>query len=198
MYRKAMRPRLRAICALVAVTGTLALAACGSDEASSTTSAAVTTVAPATTATSATGDATTTSKAGDEPTTTVASSTPSAGFQPVTISHLYGSTEIKQRPERIVSLDTQWTDVLIALDTAPVGYLGDPNVPDGFPWRGDMLATSTRIDATNALPFEQIAALEARSHRHHVPGTGRERLREAVRHRPDDRHARRRGGRSVA
>jgi iron complex transport system substrate-binding protein len=77
----------------------------------------------------------------------------------VTITHRYGTTEITERPARIVSLDTQWTDVLIALDALPVGYLTDPNVDGDFPWRGDMLAATAGIEAANTLPYEQIAAL---------------------------------------
>lgn len=84
----------------------------------------------------------------------------SAEFEPVTIEHLYGETEIAERPTRIVSLDTQWTDALLALDAPPAGYLADYNLPEGFPWREDLLADSTEMTATDALPFEQIAALE--------------------------------------
>ena len=114
----------------------------------------------ATTAAPTTAAAATTSATGAATTTAAPASTPANGFAPVTISHQYGATTVDERPERIVSLDTQWTDVLLALDEMPVGYLGDPNAPDGFPWRGDMLATSTEIDAGNTLPFEQIAALQ--------------------------------------
>jgi iron complex transport system substrate-binding protein len=81
-------------------------------------------------------------------------------FTPVTIEHRYGSTEISERPQRIVSLDAQWTDALIALDAPPVGYIPDPTAPDGFPWRGDALDGSTPMPATDALPYEQIVALE--------------------------------------
>ncbi len=77
----------------------------------------------------------------------------------VTIEHRYGSTPVAVAPERIVSLDAQWTDVLLALDAPPVGYIKDPGAPDGFPWRGDGLADSTGMTATDALPYEQIAAL---------------------------------------
>lgn len=79
----------------------------------------------------------------------------------VTVEHRYGSTEAPVRPERIVSLDTQWTDVLLALDAPPVGYLLDPNVAGGdMPWRGDLLSGATGMTATDALPYEQIAALD--------------------------------------
>ena len=113
----------------LAVVGTLLLAACGGGSDS----------------------ASTTTAGGDD--------APGGAFEPVTIEHRYGSTEIDERPKRIVSLDTQWTDALLALDAPPVGYLADYNVPEGFPWRGDLLADSTEMKATDALPMEQIAAL---------------------------------------
>ena len=78
----------------------------------------------------------------------------------VTIEHRYGTTEVPVDPERIVSLDLQWTDVLSALDEPPVGYLADPSAPDGFPWRGDLLQDATAMTATDTLPYEQIAALK--------------------------------------
>jgi iron complex transport system substrate-binding protein len=82
------------------------------------------------------------------------------GSATVTVEHRYGSTEVPVEPERIVSLDLQWTDVLLALDAPPVGYLVDANAAGGFPWQGDELAGATTISATDALPYEQIAALD--------------------------------------
>lgn len=150
MNRKATRSLLGA----VAVAGALALAACGSDDTASTTTAVATTAVSTTTAAA-------TTTAADAATTTAAStaSTPAA-FAPVTIAHKYGSTTVDERPQRIVSLDQQWTDVLLALDTVPVGYIGDSYADGPYPWRGDMLASATEIDATNAIPFEQVAALQ--------------------------------------
>ncbi|HMJ76034.1 MAG TPA: ABC transporter substrate-binding protein [Iamia sp.] len=80
-------------------------------------------------------------------------------FAPVTIEHRFGETEITTRPERIVTLDLQWTDVLLTLDAAPVGYLADPAVDGDHPWQEDRLASSTRLTATTALPLEQIIDL---------------------------------------
>jgi iron complex transport system substrate-binding protein len=82
-----------------------------------------------------------------------------AGEGTVTVEHRYGATDVPAQPERVVSLDMQWTDVLLALDAPPVGYLGDPAVEGDLPWRGDGLADATRIDAVDTLPYEQIAAL---------------------------------------
>jgi iron complex transport system substrate-binding protein len=78
----------------------------------------------------------------------------------VSVEHSYGTTEVPVRPERIVALDTQWTDVLLALDTPPVGYLSEANVEGELPWRGDRLDGITSIEATDSLPYEQIAELQ--------------------------------------
>lgn len=91
---------------------------------------------------------------------TASTSERDGGADTVTVEHLYGSTEVPVDPERIVSLDTQWTDVLVALDAPAVGYLADANVDGDFPWRGDELAGATTITATDSLPYEQIAALD--------------------------------------
>ena len=40
------------------------------------------------------------------------------------VEHVYGTTEISEPPERVVSLDWQWTDVLTALGQPPVGGAG--------------------------------------------------------------------------
>ena len=48
-----------------------------------------------------------------------------------TIEHLYGTTELESTPQRIVSLDTQWTDVLTAMDGPLVGVILDPQIDNG-------------------------------------------------------------------
>jgi ABC-type Fe3+-hydroxamate transport system substrate-binding protein len=78
----------------------------------------------------------------------------------VSVEHRYGTTEVPVRPERIVALDTQWTDVLLALDTPPVGYLAESTVDGELPWRGDRLDGITSIEATDSLPYEEIAELQ--------------------------------------
>lgn len=85
------------------------------------------------------------------------------GFEPVTIEHRFGSTEITERPERIVSLDTQWTDVLTALDAPLVGHLQDVTLQDDLPWQGG-LGDSTPLVAASTSDkgalMEEIFALE--------------------------------------
>lgn len=101
-------------------------------------------------------DATTTTAAGDE-------GDGGASFEPVTIEHRYGSTEVTARPERIVSLDTQWTDVLAAMDAPLVGHLQDTTLQDDLPWQ-EGLGDSTPLVASSSSDkdalMEEIFALE--------------------------------------
>ena len=82
----------------------------------------------------------------------------------VTIEHRFGTTELDSVPERIVSLDTQWTDVLVALDAPPVGAALDPQVEGGrYPWQADFPASIEGIEVSFAdltIPYEEVAALE--------------------------------------
>lgn len=82
----------------------------------------------------------------------------SGGSGTVTVEHSYGTTEVPVDPARIVSLDTQWTDVFTALGTPPVAIGRDPNAAeDTFPWQGDELADATVLEAADAIPYEAIA-----------------------------------------
>ncbi|UYM04298.1 ABC transporter substrate-binding protein [Solicola gregarius] len=78
----------------------------------------------------------------------------------VEIEHQYGTTEIGDAPERIVSLDQQWTDAFLALGVEPIGYRDDPLMPDsGPPWWDDE-RSGEPIAVEQGIPVEQIAALE--------------------------------------
>jgi iron complex transport system substrate-binding protein len=82
------------------------------------------------------------------------------GAEPVTVEHLYGTTTIESPPERIVSLDTQWTDVLVALDAPLVAAALDPSIDGGrFPWQ-DIPDSVEDIPVDDAIPFEAVAALD--------------------------------------
>lgn len=71
----------------------------------------------------------------------------------VTIEHEYGKTELTAVPQRIASLDPQFTDVLLALGVTPVAFVADarPGFDATYPWQGDQLADSTPI------PFDGVA-----------------------------------------
>ena len=54
----------------------------------------------------------------------------------ITIDHRYGTTTLGAPPERILSLDNQWTDVLVALDAPLAAAALDPVVEGGrYPWQ---------------------------------------------------------------
>ncbi|MCB0977173.1 MAG: ABC transporter substrate-binding protein [Acidimicrobiales bacterium] len=82
-------------------------------------------------------------------------------FTPVTIEHVFGTTEITERPQRIVSLDPQWTDVLLAMGETPVGFVSSPQFGERgtFPWQEDLLANSEPITYTDGVPVEAVAKL---------------------------------------
>jgi iron complex transport system substrate-binding protein len=80
---------------------------------------------------------------------------------PVTVEHRYGTTTLDETPQRIVSLDTQWTDVLVALDAPLIAAAEDPTVDGGrFPWQDAMPSSVETIPVGNAIPYEAVAALQ--------------------------------------
>ena len=87
---------------------------------------------------------------------------------PVTLSHAYGQTVIKQKPLRIVTWGWGNEDVLVALGVVPVGMPfqsyggGDDGVQ---PWLDGPLAAlggtpPVLLDMSGEPPIEQIAALQ--------------------------------------
>ena len=86
------------------------------------------------------------------------------GF-PVTIEHRYGSTELENRPERIVTVGLTDHDALLALGVAPVGvsdWFGEQPYAT-WPWAVDELGDAEPEIVTPAesdgINFEAIAAL---------------------------------------
>src|SRR5262245_45941664 len=73
----------------------------------------------------------------------------------VTVDHAYGTTTLDAPPERIVSVNTQWTDVLVALDAPLVGAALDPTVETGrYPWQDAIPSSVERIEVSDAIPYE--------------------------------------------
>jgi iron complex transport system substrate-binding protein len=102
--------------------------------------------------------------AGDTASSATGAAPPSASASeasyPVTIEHARGQTTIEERPERIVSLNVQWTDAVLAMGQRPVAYVLDSagQETEPYPWHAEQVAASTRIDAAGTVPFEQIAS----------------------------------------
>jgi iron complex transport system substrate-binding protein len=98
-------------------------------------------------------------------TSVAAATVPSADAAfPVTIQHKYGSTEIVERPERIVTVGLTDHDALLALGIVPVGttkWFGDyPGAV--WPWAqeklGDMIPEV--VGDASTINFEKITALQ--------------------------------------
>lgn len=133
-------------------------AACGSDSSDDETAADTTTTA-----------AESTDDAGDEPVATDAF--------PVTVEHQYGSVEIPEAPQRVVSIGYQEHDVVYALGVAPIAvryWFGD-EADVIYPWAEDAVAVAVAATdpaqpetedpeilnmAFGQMNFEAIAALQ--------------------------------------
>jgi len=78
---------------------------------------------------------------------------------PVTVEHRFGTTTIKEVPKRIVTIDLQWTDVMLAMGVEPVAYTVDSLMPEsGPPWQ-DLPADAKALPLDDGVPVEQILAL---------------------------------------
>lgn len=105
----------------------------------------------------------------DEPEPTAVSETTdepeeedSADAFPVTIEHKYGSTEIPEQPQRVVSVGYSEQDELLALGVVPVGlrYWYGPYENGVWPWAQDQLGDAQlEIIASDVINFEAIAEL---------------------------------------
>ncbi len=81
---------------------------------------------------------------------------------PVTIEHKYGSTEVSEAPERVVSVGLVEQDALLALGIVPVAtrtWFGE-HPGNIFPWALDELGDAPLPEVLDfELDFEEIAAL---------------------------------------
>jgi iron complex transport system substrate-binding protein len=102
----------------------------------------------------------TTSSSEDAPT---GESSASSDAFPVTIEHKYGTTEITEKPVRVVSVGYQDQDPILALGVVPVGlrdWFGDkPSAT--WPWAEGLLDGETPVVLPSAeINFEQVLDLE--------------------------------------
>lgn len=97
------------------------------------------------------------------PLTVVSSASASAPDDagPIVIEHRWGTTTLDVPPQRIVSLDPQWNDILFALD-APVVATAKSSYTDSgiFDWQTLPAGTELIESDMQELPFEAIAAFE--------------------------------------
>lgn len=89
---------------------------------------------------------------------------PTTGSRPeadvVTVEHQFGTTEIEGVPQRIVTVDVQWTDVMLAMGVEPVGYSVDPSMPEsGVPWQ-EFPDEAEPLSLDDGVPIEKVAALQ--------------------------------------
>lgn len=81
------------------------------------------------------------------------------GAFPRTVEHAMGSTEIPERPERVVVLDTGELDSAVALGVTPVGAVRAP-VEDGFlEYLSEQTGKTELVGAIDAVNLEAVAAL---------------------------------------
>lgn len=79
---------------------------------------------------------------------------------PVTVDHRFGTTTVDTVPERIVTIDLQWTDVMLSMGVEPVGYSVDSFMPEtGVPWQ-QLPSGATALSLTDGVPVEQVLALD--------------------------------------
>lgn len=86
------------------------------------------------------------------------------GAFPVTIEHTFGSTEITEEPQRVLSLGYQEHDPILALGVTPIAvryWFGDESDVI-FPWAEDEAggAAPEILNMPSDINFERIAALE--------------------------------------
>lgn len=132
------RPLSRAALA-AAVLLTLPLAACGSEDSS-----------------------------GDEGSAGSGEETSAAAFEPVTIEHVFGSTEIDEEPQRVVTWGWGSGDAALALGVVPVAMPKNSYGADEqglMPWQAEALEaagaeTPTLLTESTEPPFEEILAAE--------------------------------------
>jgi iron complex transport system substrate-binding protein len=100
----------------------------------------------------------------EEPAAEAADGSPAGGAFPVSVEHIFGSTTIEERPERVVVLGWNAQDVVYALGLEPVGM---PSYPYGggddgvLPWDDEYYdpEVTTLLDTADGPPLEAIAAL---------------------------------------
>jgi iron complex transport system substrate-binding protein len=103
------------------------------------------------------------SSGGDDSTEAAATGAADQSAFPVTIDHAYGTTEIPEEPERVVSLGYTEQDAILALGVVPVAvrYAFGPEDDVFFPWADEAAGDAyPEILPRAEVDPEQIAALQ--------------------------------------
>jgi iron complex transport system substrate-binding protein len=80
--------------------------------------------------------------------------------EPVTVEHRFGTTTIDAVPERIVAIDLQWTDTMLAMGVEPIAYSVDAYMPDPeVPWQ-DLPDDATALNMEDGVPIDKILSLD--------------------------------------
>lgn len=82
------------------------------------------------------------------------------GQFPRTLTHAQGTTEIAQKPERVVVLDTGELDDVLSLGLTPVGMVTTEGANPVPSYLADQVADVATVGTINELNVEAIAALE--------------------------------------
>ncbi len=87
-------------------------------------------------------------------------STDDASTETIIVKDSKGDQSIPKNPERIVALDNQWVDSLVALDVKPVGYVDNLAMVAGSapPWQAGKLDGAEKLNMSGDL-VEKIGAL---------------------------------------
>jgi iron complex transport system substrate-binding protein len=88
-----------------------------------------------------------------------------SGVFPMSVEHALGTTEVPERPERVVSVGYNDQDPILALGVVPVGVMPwYDDDPIGFSWTieayGDALPETVGTSEFLVINYEKVAALE--------------------------------------
>jgi iron complex transport system substrate-binding protein len=98
----------------------------------------------------------------DDTTTATTTAAATAGAFPVTLDGALGATTVERAPERVVALDFNSADALLALGVTPVAIARVDYAPGGVqPWTRAALrgARPELLETATGYPLERIAAL---------------------------------------
>lgn len=97
---------------------------------------------------------------GDDSGTPESNGSPTADGDALEVEHRFGTTTIDETPKRVIAGDSQWVDVLLALDIPTVGHTTDAYVGKTFPWQDGLAEDSVNFGALSSWPIDDVIDLE--------------------------------------